>query len=106
MSEQYAKEIEAAEVRRKLESGEKLNIIDVREPDEWASGHIPGAKHIPLGTIVHRLNELDRDKEYIVVCRAGARSAMACEYLEAMGYKVTNMADGMLQWDGELEYGD
>ena len=105
MAKNYSRDIECSEVRERLERGEALNIIDVREDEEWEAGNIPGAKHIPLGVLGQRLDELDRQKEYIFVCRSGNRSGIACEHLEAMGYNVINMTGGMLCWDGEVEYG-
>ncbi|THF77783.1 rhodanese-like domain-containing protein [Cohnella fermenti] len=93
------------EVRERLERGEKLGVIDVREPAEWESGHIPNAKHIPLGVIGQRHGELDRSQPYIVVCRSGGRSGLACELLEELGYDVTNMAGGMSCWEGEFVCG-
>ena len=87
-----------------LDTNEDLYIIDVREDDEVAQGMIPGAKHIALGTIPDRLDELDASKPYIVVCKAGGRSANACAFLEAQGFDVTNLEGGMLAYDGELEF--
>jgi len=104
MAGKYTKDMLPQEVRQRLASGETLRIIDVREPAEWSSGHIPGAKHIPLGSIVQRLNELDKHAEYIIVCRSGGRSSLACEHLESMGYQVVNMPGGMSEWDGEISY--
>jgi rhodanese-related sulfurtransferase len=95
--------ITAEELQRKLESGEKLNLIDVREIDEVAQGKIPGAVHIPLGAIQVRIGELDKDKEYILICRSGGRSSFAGSFLENQGFKVTNMDGGMLTWTGETE---
>ncbi|MGG1600768.1 rhodanese-like domain-containing protein [Paenibacillus naphthalenovorans] len=105
MAGKHSKVILPHEVRKRLEQGEKLNLLDVREQDEWESAHIPGAKHIPLGTIGERRKELDPDKETIVICRSGNRSGLACEYLESMGYKVVNMQGGMSEWTGDIEYG-
>ncbi len=93
------------ELNKRLESQEKVVIIDVREPEEWVSGHIPNAKHIPLGSIPNRLDEIDPNTETVVVCRSGNRSGQACEFLAAKGYKVVNMVDGMMQWPGEVERG-
>ncbi|WP_282943400.1 rhodanese-like domain-containing protein [Paenibacillus sp. RC67] len=82
-----------------------IHILDVREDDEWESGHIPGAKHIPLGQIAKALNELQPKTETIVVCRSGNRSRVACDYLSSFGYTVVNMSGGMSEWTGEVEYG-
>ena len=62
------------ELQQKLEAGEKLELVDVREDEEVATGMIPSAKHIKMMDIPDRLNELDREKEYIFICRSGARS--------------------------------
>jgi rhodanese-related sulfurtransferase len=96
------KEITAEELKKKLESGEKLNLIDVREDEEVAQGMIPGAKHIKMGDIPNRLDEFNKDEEYIFICRSGARSGNVCHYLQDMGYKVRNMVGGMLAWDGDI----
>ncbi len=97
------KTIDPQEVQARLEAGEKLSIIDVRESDEVAEGKIPDAMHIPLGLVEFRMNELDKDKEYLVVCHAGGRSARAVQFLESYGYNVTNINGGMLAWEGETE---
>jgi rhodanese-related sulfurtransferase len=97
------KTIDAQEVQARLEAGEKLNIIDVRESDEVEEGKIPEAEHIPLGLVEFRMNELDKDKEYFIVCHAGGRSARAVQFLESQGFNVTNISGGMLAWEGETE---
>lgn len=97
------KEITAKEVENLLREGKQLNLIDVREVDEVAAGKIPGAVNIPLGVVEFRMNELDKSKEYIMVCRSGGRSGRATQFLKGQGYKVTNMAGGMLEWEGETE---
>ena len=98
-------EWDVEEVLAKLNEGEKIEIIDVREDDEWESGHIPQAKHIALGTLPVRHTELDSDQLTLIVCRSGGRSARACEYLMGLGYnKVINMSGGMLEWEGPVTY--
>lgn len=92
------------EILSLLDANEDLNIIDVREDEEVAQGMIPGAIHIPLGTIPERVSELDSSKEYIIVCRSGRRSANACQYLASQGFDVTNLEGGMEAYDGELEF--
>lgn len=87
-----------------LDANEDLNLIDVREDFEVEHGMIPGAVHIPLGSIPERAAELDPSKPYIIVCKGGARSANACEYLESQGFDVTNLEGGMMAYDGELEF--
>lgn len=93
----------ASEVNELLMKDKSLTIIDVREVDEVKVGKIPGAINIPLGLLEFRMHELDKSKEYIVVCRSGGRSGRACQFLSSYGYKVINMSGGMLSWDGEVE---
>ena len=88
----------AAEVEAKT-----LNLIDVREADEFAAGHLPGAINLPLSDFLERYGELDKDKSYHIICRSGARSAQACAFLEEEGYDVTNVAGGTIAWMGDLE---
>lgn len=95
--------LSAKQVEEKLKNGEQLNIIDVRETHEVASGKIPTAVNIPLGLIEYRMQDLDKSKEYIMVCRSGARSSQASRFLESYGFNVINMNGGMMSWDGEVE---
>ncbi len=97
------KEITASELEKKLEEGEHVNMIDVREADEIATGKIIGAVHIPLGEIPARLDELDKSRPYTLICRSGGRSGRAAEYLESEGFDITNMTGGMLSWQGPIE---
>lgn len=97
------KEMTTAELQQKLENGETLHLIDVREDDEVANGIIPGAVHIPLGEVPERMTELDKATPYVLICRSGGRSGRAAEFLEAQGYDVTNMVGGMLNWQGDVE---
>lgn len=97
------KEITAKEVEQLLNGGYRLDIIDVREVEEVKAGMIPGAVNIPRSLLEFRMNELAKDKEYIIVCRSGGRSARAVQFLESYGYNVTNMTGGMLAWEGPVE---
>jgi rhodanese-related sulfurtransferase len=97
------REITPKEVELIVNEGTPANIIDVRETDEVAEGKIPGAVNIPLGLVEFRMNELDKSKEYIMVCRSGGRSGRACQFLESQGYNVINMTGGMLAWEGKTE---
>lgn len=97
------KEITAQELLDKINAGETLHLVDVREDDEVAQGMIPGAKHIALGEVPARLDELDKSKSYIMVCRSGGRSGNACHFLAEQGYDVTNMVGGMLDWEGDVQ---
>jgi rhodanese-related sulfurtransferase len=106
MNEGRIKEITPEEVADRLRRGERLVVLDVREPHEWVTGHIPGAKHIPLGQLPDRIHELDASLETVIICKSGVRSAAACEFLEYFGFKVANVAGGMLAWAGDVEFGD
>jgi rhodanese-related sulfurtransferase len=96
-------ELTSNEVELLVNGGKSLNIIDVREEHEVVSGKIPGAVNIPLGMIENHVGDLEKGKDYIMVCRSGARSARATQYLESLGYKVSNMKGGMLAWGGKVE---
>ncbi len=74
-------------------------VLDVREPDEWAQAHIPGATLIPLGELQARVNELPKDQPVLVYCRSGNRSATGRDILKAAGFEnVTSMAGGINAW--------
>ena len=74
-------------------------IVDVREPYEWSEGFIPGAIHIPLGTLSRRLAELDASRAMIMVCRSGSRSRSAVQILQRAGFsQVENLTGGMINW--------
>jgi rhodanese-related sulfurtransferase len=79
----------------------EVEIIDVREPDEYngAMGHVPGARLIPLGSLVARAAELSKERPIVIVCRSGARSAQATVLLAKEKFeRVANLAGGMLRW--------
>lgn len=79
--------------------GDGAFVLDVREPDEWAAGHIDGATLIPLGELESRTAEVPMDQEVVVVCRSGNRSAQGRDILLDAGYgNVTSMAGGMNDW--------
>ena len=74
-------------------------LFDVRTPEEFAEGHVPGAKNLPLQELEERMSEIPRDQgEVFLICRSGARSARAGETLAAERYQVTNVAGGTLAW--------
>lgn len=74
-------------------------LLDVREPDEWAAGHAPGAVHVPMGEVPARLGELPETEEPLaVVCRSGGRSGRTVQWLQQQGFDVVNVAGGMQAW--------
>ncbi|WP_102691043.1 rhodanese-like domain-containing protein [Rummeliibacillus pycnus] len=97
------KTISPHEVLKMMDEGEEINIIDVRQPEEVTTGKITIAQNIPLGLLEFRMNELDKNLEYIMVCHSGGRSAQATMFLEDQGYKAVNMNGGMLAWEGPIE---
>jgi rhodanese-related sulfurtransferase len=97
------KEITEKELENKLMGNETINMIDVREVEEVAEGKIPGVLHIPLGLLEFRMHELDKNKEYVIVCHSGGRSSRAVQFLESQGFQVINMNGGMLAWEGKTE---
>lgn len=91
-------QITADEAHKRQEAG--AVIVDVREPDEWRQGHIPGAVHIPLGQLGMHAGRFDRSQELIMVCRSGNRSAAAVGALTQAGYEqVSNLQGGMIAWN-------
>jgi len=73
-------------------------MLDVREPEEWEAGHIPGAAHIPLGELGTRFTELPTDTPIVIYCRSGNRSAQARDFLLEMFPATTSMAGGFTDW--------
>lgn len=91
-------QISAPELKHRMDSGEDLFILDVREPAEYQSANL-GGKLIPLNTLPQRLEELDREREIVIHCHAGVRSQRAAEFLQQNGFKkVVNLAGGILAW--------
>jgi rhodanese-related sulfurtransferase len=77
---------------------DQVQLVDVRYDKEWQEGHIEGAVHIPEDDLEHRLDELDRSRPVITVCRAGSRSDDAAEWLRGQGFDAQNLEGGMLAW--------
>lgn len=81
------------------EQSDAVQLLDVRENDEWAAGHAPGAVHIPLGELPARVGELNHEGEVYVVCRSGGRSARATAWLVQNGVDAFNVEGGMKQYE-------
>lgn len=98
-------EITAVELKKKLEEKEDFQFIDVRQPDEFAFAKIEGAKLIPLGSILSRMSELDAEKEAVIMCKMGGRSARAIEALRSSGYTgpLKNLRGGITAWSNEVD---
>ena len=89
-------EIDIEEFADRLTAG--ATVIDVREPDEYVSGHVPGAELIPLGTVAGHLDRFSADGTTYVICRSGARSMRVCELAASQGYDVANVTGGTMAW--------
>ncbi|ASS75119.1 sulfurtransferase [Tumebacillus algifaecis] len=102
------RQMDAAELQEliaKLEQG-KVKLIDVREPHEYTAGHIPGVPLIPMNYIPGKMTELNKEDEYVFICRSGNRSQQVARYLKMNGYdKVINFYGGMLSWAGPTKQG-
>lgn len=80
-----------------------LNIIDVREEDEYQTGHIPRSVNMPLSTLAENIDKFDADEEYLIICRTDRRSALASQELREKGFNATTVLGGVSAWDGEIE---
>lgn len=87
------------DLNEKMHQGEDFLLLDVRTPQENAMQAIPGSYLLPLQELGYRTNELPKDKEIVVYCRVGNRSAYACSYLSRLGYKVKNLEGGIVLWN-------
>ncbi|HEX9130166.1 MAG TPA: molybdopterin-synthase adenylyltransferase MoeB [Gemmatimonadaceae bacterium] len=103
-AESSVREIQPSQLAERLQDGEKLEIIDVREPYEWQIGHIPGARLVPLDRIAAEIPRLDKRKETILYCKVGVRSMRAARQLADAGVsEVRNLAGGILRWIDEVD---
>jgi len=94
------KEIEPRGAMHRLATGDDVIFLDVREPHEWNLFHIPGALHVPLGEVENRVQEVvPRDRDVIVYCGGGNRSAIAADTMQELGYaRVASMSEGVRGW--------
>jgi rhodanese-related sulfurtransferase len=98
-------EITATELKAKMDAGDDFQLIDVRQPAEYAFAKIEGAKLIPLGEIIQRMDEIDPNRETIVQCKAGGRSATAIQALQRAGFtgELKNLRGGITAWSNEID---
>ena len=96
-------ELTPRELARRLSAGEPVTLLDVREPYEWEIARLPGARLVPLGTLAAELPSLDGAREIVVYCRTGKRSAEAARQLLAAGFRVSNLAGGILRWSDDVD---
>lgn len=96
-------EMQVEELKRRLDAGEKLLVLDVREPHEYQICNI-GGQLIPLNDLPRRMGELDPNREIVAHCRSGVRSAKAVDFLRQSGFKnVRNLAGGILAWADRID---
>jgi rhodanese-related sulfurtransferase len=97
-------EITAVELKKRIDAGEDLQIVDVREPNEYQINRIPGSVLIPLGELPRRYEELDPDREMVLHCKMGGRSAKAQDFLRTVGFNRTkNLKGGVLAWVDQVD---
>ena len=98
-------EITAGELKQKLDSGEDVQIVDVREPNEVAIARIPNSIHIPLAQVINRMSEIDPNRDTVVHCKMGGRSARAIQALKQAGFtgNLTNLKGGITAWSNEVD---
>jgi adenylyltransferase/sulfurtransferase len=100
----HATEISAVELKQRLDRGDKLKIVDVREPNEYQINRIEGSVLIPLGDVPQRYRELNPDEELVVQCKMGGRSAKAADFLRSVGFtRVLNLKGGILDWIDKVD---
>jgi rhodanese-related sulfurtransferase len=96
-------ELTPSEFVARRDRGEPLTLLDVREEWELGVASVPGIVHIPMGEVAGRLEELDRNREVVVLCRSGRRSLEVAKFLQQNGFKAVNLAGGILAWSRELD---
>ena len=98
-------EITATELKARLDRGDDLQIIDVREPNEYEVARLEGSKLIPLGQVLNRKDEIDESRETVVHCKLGGRSAKAIEALQRAGFsgRLLNLKGGITAWSNDVD---
>ena len=98
-------EITSTELKQRLDQGDDIQIIDVREDYELAIARIPDAVHIPLAQVLTRMDEIDANRETVVHCKGGGRSARPIDALQRSGFKgkLMNLKGGILGWSNEVD---
>jgi molybdopterin/thiamine biosynthesis adenylyltransferase/rhodanese-related sulfurtransferase/molybdopterin converting factor small subunit len=100
----HATEITSVELKQRLDRGDRLKIVDVREPNEYQINRIPGSQLIPLGDIPKRYEELNKGDEIVVQCKSGVRSGKAADFLRSVGFtRVLNLKGGILDWVDKVD---
>lgn len=98
--------IDAPSFKKKIEDSDQTIVLDVRTPEEYNAGHIPGSYNINIQDpdFMDKIDEFDEHKTYMVYCRSGKRSARACQIMASQGFEnLYNLSGGILEWTGEVE---
>ena len=97
------KEIDVVELKKRFENNFSFTLLDVREPHEVEFAKIEPHVHIPMGTLPVRHEEMDKGTPIVGMCHTGVRSAQVCQYLEPLGYNVTNLKGGIDAWSALVD---
>lgn len=96
--------IKSSEVNEVASLKGKINLIDIREPNEYKSGHLPKTKNISMDELISNADKyLDKSKEYYIICRTGSRSSRTCRILTKRGFNVINVSRGTVGYKGKLQ---
>jgi adenylyltransferase/sulfurtransferase len=102
--EEQISDITPRELKEKIDRGDDMQLVDVREEWEWQIARIPGARLIPVGTIEDEASTLDPNREVVLFCKSGVRSVHAAEALADAGFsKITNVLGGISRWSQEVD---
>ena len=98
-------QITATELKQRLDNGEDIQIVDVREDNEVAIGRLPNSIHIPLAQVLNRMSEIDPARETVVHCKMGGRSARAIDALKRSGFtgNLLNLTGGIIAWSNDVD---
>ena len=104
-TQQQVSEMTATELKQRLDNGDNIQIVDVREAHEVAIAQIPNSVHIPLGQVMNRMSEIDPNRETVVHCKMGGRSARAIMALKQSGFtgNLFNLKGGIIAWSNEVD---
>lgn len=105
MTTPFMPEITVTELKERLDNGDDIQIVDVREANEVAVGRIPNSIHIPLAQVINRMSEIDPARETVVHCKMGGRSARAIQALKQSGFSgnLLNLKGGIIAWSNEVD---